>query len=153
MNTLRKWYRHRTAEKVVFTVVGFVVIGLLSGWGVWSYVDSQKTYPLGDELEYIGRREYGCITFCSAAPNTMYTYATNLSPEEVVHYFKNAELIYPISTKSDYRDIILKNDLYPNSATLYFYDNSTHPYDQKHIVQKYYFETNAKNYTLLKDSL
>jgi hypothetical protein len=151
MNTLRKWYRHRTAEKVVFTVVGFVVIALLSGWGVWSYVDSQKTYPLGDKLEYVGKSDYGCFYICSAWPGTTYYYATDMTAEEIVGYFKGAKLEKAPYEMSEAYFIVMSN----NDKRIYLdlYKHRSHTSKEYTNGSAGVLSIDKTNYNLLKDSL
>ena len=79
----------KPANKRFWIVIG-IIVALLLGWWAWSYFSPK---PLGDKMEYLGQESYGSWFFLSdAKPGSNYYYATNLSLEEVVAYFKKSSV-------------------------------------------------------------
>lgn len=68
--------------------IGIVLIGL---WGVKTFIE--RPQDLGTELEYIGKKTYGCYLHwvCSSDPITSYYFGTDLTQDELKTYFKKAE--------------------------------------------------------------
>lgn len=68
----------------ILSVVGALVIIFLGWWAVISLAP----HPLGDKLEYLGKKDYGCwIGFCDSRPASTYYYGTDMSPEEMKNIF------------------------------------------------------------------
>ncbi len=65
------------------------LIVALAGW--WTYTNLMPK-PLGNELEYLGKKGYGCVLVCDSNPTNIYYYGTSLTPNEVAAYFKSAKI-------------------------------------------------------------
>lgn len=76
-------------KQIVILVIATVAVLLVGWWGWWQFGPK----PLGDKLEYIGKFDGGCIWICDSEPYTDYYYATDMTPQEVVDYFKGANLL------------------------------------------------------------
>lgn len=50
-----------------------------------------SSYPLGDKMEYIGQKHYGCWLFCDSNPGTVLYYATDMSKGDLKSYFRSAK--------------------------------------------------------------
>jgi hypothetical protein len=87
--TRRMLHRSFTKKNWLLFSIGTCIAVIAFGSIVYQSF-SQKTYPLGDELEYVGKSDYGCLYICSAWPGTTFYYATDMTTEEVVGYFKGA---------------------------------------------------------------
>jgi hypothetical protein len=77
----------KPANKRFYIFLGILAV-LLIGWWTWVTFSSK---PLGDRLEYIGKRDYGSwLPLSSQRPGSTYYYATDMSLEEIKQYFKGA---------------------------------------------------------------
>ncbi len=104
------------ANKRFYSVL--VIIGaLLVGWWAWGQFSPK---PLGNGLEYVGREDYGCWLICDSAPASVFYYATDMTPEEVVRYFEKADVELPSESEGVNVRIWLKKD---NSSFLVRYYN------------------------------
>ncbi len=95
-----------TANKRFYLVLG-VIATLLIGWWAWGQFSPR---PLGDRLEYVGREDYGCWIICDSAPASVFYYATDMTPEEVVAYFEKAVVELPSESEGVNLRIWLKKD-------------------------------------------
>lgn len=71
---------------------------LVAALAIYDYnkLNANAIHPanLGNELDYIGQRTYGCFLWWCDSPNsTEYYFATNLSEEQVNAYFKGATYV------------------------------------------------------------
>ena len=80
--------QHKTARNIVVAVLILICIGI-------SYFAYQafKARPLGDsnKLQYIGKVDYGCWV-CDSMPASDYYYATDMTVDEMIGYFKKATI-------------------------------------------------------------
>ncbi len=117
--------------------------------------DASKTYPLGSGLEYIGKQDYGCIGLCDSAPGSDYYYATDMSVEEVVRYFKNTQLDQAPRTIGDVVDFSLVTNN-GNAISIYYY-KTREAASKKHELpihtKKYFLSVPDFSYEAAKDSL
>ena len=72
-------------QKIILAIIGLTVV--LISWWAWGNFGPN---PLGDKLEYLGKKDYGCVWICDSQPGTMYYYETGMTPKEVTDYFKKA---------------------------------------------------------------
>jgi len=80
--------KSKNKKKIVIGVVAvlaFVVAGLVA----WLFWQTNQPHPLGDKLDYIGKDSYG-YGISDGPPTTDYYYATDMTVDEVVAYFKGA---------------------------------------------------------------
>jgi hypothetical protein len=147
----------------VFAGISILIVLVISlAW--WIYTTT-LTYPLGDKLEYVGKKDTGCyisLTICDSRPSTTYYYATNLSQNELTRYFKNtseAEVESSAVTTStgytyDYVTFHLPNtpDLinvsYYTDSALITRDMKLQPSSKRHVIS-----INSKYYAALRESL
>lgn len=79
-------------KRLAVILITSVIAMLGIWWAASAYYESQKTYPLGQQLEYVGKRSYGCSGFCDSAAGETYSYTTDMTPDQLVTYFKGAQL-------------------------------------------------------------
>jgi hypothetical protein len=86
MNSPHKSHMSRKKKIWLAVVAGLVVVGF--SWWAW---DQFVPRPLGDRLEYLGKRDYGNIFGFDSRPSSIYYYGTDMSPEELASYFDKAK--------------------------------------------------------------
>jgi hypothetical protein len=99
MNSMLKLKKPTRLEWVILITIGVIVAFVGLWWLINTIVDSQKTYPLGDKLEYIGRQETTCpsgftpegFKFGFCEKKVTYYYATDMSVDEFKQYFRDTE--------------------------------------------------------------
>lgn len=64
--------------------IAIAVVIILGGW--WAIV-SYMPHPLGDKLEYLGKRDFGGVIFGDANPASIYYYATDIEPSDMKNIF------------------------------------------------------------------
>jgi len=125
--------------------------------GVWVWKSFIQTYPLGDDkkITFIGRQHYGyLIGLADSNPGTTYIYGTDLTPPELVEYFKGAR-VYGIDKirrwETQKSDITLAFD----GFGLYFkLDGKSEAKSYGLYTDKeYIFKLDAKEYQAAKESL
>jgi len=104
-------------------IVCLIFLSLVGWWGYSIYADSQKTYPLGDGLEYIGKVDYGCWLICDSSPSSVYYYATDMSSSEIVRYFDKATVVQNNSPDSFHAYTSLWLRYNGESFDIYHYEN------------------------------
>jgi hypothetical protein len=138
---------------LILLTIAIFVIGVV-GWVV--YVNKVVSYPLGDRLEYVGKRDFGCYGLCDSAPTSTYYYATDMTVEEVEGYFRGARLVQ-----------LYQPDKYQVYTTFYFdndnYDFNIHYYptlsdigeeiNLNHSDKKHYIGLAKSKYDTAKKSL
>jgi hypothetical protein len=163
-NTKQKKKRYGRLQTITATASIILVVGGLIAWLTpWVWYDNQPK-PLGDGLEFVGKKDYGCwLGFCDSKPGATYYYATDMDLEEMEGYFKGAELAkdpvkewYTPEEGGEYRfDFGLKeNDT--KGFYLIFYDNGafqSNKYDFKSINRKSLVEIDYNYYTQAKSAL
>lgn len=130
----------------------FGIILLLFGW--WAFVNL-RTYPLGDKLEYLGKQDLGGgLFFSDSRPYSEYYYGTDMTAEEVVGYFRGAE-VEPIRSNLGFVEIRLKNKITTETARLSFYERPelSQIKFEKRLNKKHVIDFDAKYYEVLKASL
>ncbi|HMH70489.1 MAG TPA: hypothetical protein VK502_03740, partial [Candidatus Saccharimonadales bacterium] len=130
-------------------IVMSVIVALLLGWWAWSYFGPK---PLGDRLEYIGRKDYGMwLPLTSVTPGSTYYYGTDMSVKEVGKYFKGAEMVDTTGTLPDAASYSSQYLHYKNK------NNSekfliVHYNDAQIIIKKNQLKNTTKKYILSVDS-
>lgn len=137
--------------------IGVVILLLCIGLIAYSIFLSkpEPSYPLGSELKYIGKLDYGCDGFCDSSPNSTYYYATKLTVDEVEEYFQKATLHSPTTQESTSVRIWLDSKTHDDDFILSYYD------DNSAVVDNVNIKPTAENvvaipksmYTIAKDSL
>ena len=100
MNSRLKLKKPTRLEWIILIVIGAIIVILGLWWLISSIIDSQKTYPLGDNLEYIGKEESRCpsgftpegFKFGLCEKTATYYYATDMSLSELRQYFHNTRI-------------------------------------------------------------
>jgi hypothetical protein len=130
-------------------------------WGSSSYSSPDVPRPLGDKLEYIGKEDSRCIgVFCDSKPSTTYYYATDMNPEEILHYFKKTTLDYP-DTMPDWQTpetilFGLRTPHTPNIIYINYHNNGKVPikkFDLRDPNKQHVIDINAEDYEAAKASL
>jgi hypothetical protein len=137
MDTLLKNKKYRNSL-VAIAVIIIAVIG-------WLFFTSQKTYPLGDKLEYVGKQDYGCWLVCDSNPASTYYYATDMTIEDMTQVFKNASQDSAPQTSSttiDNQDVAVKWLSFKTTSGQSFYVNFYS--DPSQLVSHYHFSTTHK---------
>ncbi|MDB5186901.1 MAG: hypothetical protein JWM07_373 [Candidatus Saccharibacteria bacterium] len=146
---------------IIGTVVGASLLAILSWWAYTAIV----SYPLGEKLEYIGKKDTGCyinLVICDSNPSTTYYYATDLNQDQLVTYFHKASHLETqdsaVTSSSGYTyDYITfrapdTNSIidisYYNDANLIVRDMRLESTSKKHVIS-----LDAKYYNTLQDSL
>ncbi len=145
------------ANKRFYLVLGIIGV-LLLGWWAWNQFSPK---PLGDKLEYVGRSDYGSwLPLSSAPPTAVYYYATDMSNESLVNYFRNATSSSSDGSalNTDYKDqyIKLKNKHSGKEFLVVYYSdgaatarqNKLSPITKSHVVT-----VDSFNYDIAKASL
>lgn len=113
-------------KKIAYLLLVIVIIiaGALTTIFLVNKSASQKTYPLGDQLEYIGQSGYGCWLVCDSNPNAIYYYGTDMSVDQLVSYFKNSTLDQTPRTFDGVTDFSLKITGGEDISVYYYTDKS-----------------------------
>jgi hypothetical protein len=99
MNRILKFQKPSRSEWTILVILGGIVIIALLWWSAIVFIDSQKTYPLGNKLEYIGKESTTChigstpvgFDFGNCNKIVFYYYATNMNMADTIAYFRNAK--------------------------------------------------------------
>jgi len=165
MNNAQQTARQPSSKRPWLIVVGiicFIFLSLVGWWGYSIYADSQKTYPLGDRLEYIGKDSYGCWIICDSNPSSGFYYATDMNINEVVSYFRKAQLDNPEEIRPQDEGVPISFSLtLPNTQNpLYitYYDNAPRyihdsKLNLKTTSKPHLITIDSEDYTATKDSL
>lgn len=116
--------------------------------------------PIGASLDYLGKRDDGCLLICDSRPITIYFYGTDLSPTDLQQHFTHASPNNPSkdiggqSAHYTYDDWIIRYS--DKNIRISYYDNTQivvkdfalTPTNKKHIIS-----INAKDYDDLKKAL
>jgi hypothetical protein len=131
--------------------VGLIILGIVAWLTPWVHLDNTPK-PLGDKLEYVGKFDYGCIG-CDAAPGAAYFYATDMSLEEVVEYFRGAGLVeeaikesYSEAKGAQYRLNFTAKHASQRGFSLNYYDKGLY------IVRRYGLHSTNKKFIIEIDS-
>lgn len=76
-------------KKYPTTSIVVAIVLILIAW--WAWV-SFSPKPLGDGLEYLGKKDFGNIFGFDSKPYSDYYYGTDMDEKELEHYFKGASL-------------------------------------------------------------
>lgn len=117
MNLLK---RDKSFRNFIICLAGIVLIGIC-----YFIYQLYKPYPLGDvnKLQYIGKVDYGCWLICDSNPASTYYYATDMSVDGVIAYFKNATVDQSPRTIGNQTDFVLvRNNM--SIAINYYTDKS-----------------------------
>lgn len=90
-----KLQRPSRLEWTILAVIGGSIISVALYWLVSGFVDSLKTYPLGDGMTYLAKETSGChigftkegFDFGVCPTRTVYYYATDLDLSGSMRYF------------------------------------------------------------------
>jgi hypothetical protein len=143
-------------------IISLVVISIITLGGGLIYFNANRTYTLGDKLEYIGKRDYGCAWFCDSRPSTTYSFATDMTPPELVQYFANAQTINKSIDIEHWQErsspflIHFRNSESGERFTVLFYrtvDELNHHFNLHPTTKMFAVEIESDEYQLAKDSL
>ena len=134
------------ANKRFYVALG-IIGAILIGWWAWEQFSPK---PLGDRLEYVGREDYGCWIICDSAPASVYYYATDMTPEEVVAYFKGANMELPLESEGDNVRIWLKKN---NDSFLVRYYNNDKKIKKYASENKKVISLRSQDYSFASKSL
>ncbi|MDX2776569.1 hypothetical protein PV379_04355 [Streptomyces caniscabiei] len=71
-------------SKTRYLLTGAAIIIALLSW--WAWVNFSPK-PLGDKMEYLGKKDYGNVFGFDSKPYSVYYYGTDMDEEEVASYF------------------------------------------------------------------
>jgi len=141
---------------LVFGIVAIIVILLgLGGWKVCENLQSQS-YPLGDGLHYIGKKDYGAPW---VGPYSVYYYTTDMEPAQLKTYFKNATYKdnpnHEGGSSATYNFEDLSFNSPTGSFTFNLYSNNTAAKDipQKDPLKKYVLSITDSGYKYAQKAL
>jgi len=158
----RKAYnKHASHTKIIGLILGLIIVGA-AGFFVY-YIIAASPKPLGNKLEYIGKDSYGCWLVCDSNPSSVYYYATDMNAEEVVKYFKKAQIDNPediIQDKDAPISFTFSLSLPDTQRSLYiFYYNQGREYvrdsnfNLKVSSKRHLITIDSDDYTFAKDLL
>lgn len=133
-------------------VVGIVLIAIATIFYFQWQAEAPK--PLGDQLEYIGKVDYGCIGFCDSLPGSTYYYTTEMELEGVIKYFNKARLYQPSAQEGTSIRVWLINEQ-QNKSFILNYDTNIASV-KKHFnipINKHVVTLPKYSYDLARDSL
>ncbi|HSW77847.1 MAG TPA: hypothetical protein VLG36_03555 [Candidatus Chromulinivoraceae bacterium] len=145
-------------KKIAYLLLVIVIIiaGALTTIFLVNKSASQKTYPLGDQLEYIGQTGYGCWLICDSNPNAIYYYGTDLDITSVIKYFQKATVVKQPSNIDGQIYFGIKT---PSGETIYtnYYINKNDVYNSntslKSTKKQHILEIPNFKYQVAKQSL
>jgi len=114
----------RNKKLIFLSIVIFVVLSIATTAFLANRAASEKTYPLGSQLEYIGQTGYGCWLVCDSNPNAVYYYGTDMSVDQVAAYFRNSTLDQTPRTFDEVTDFSLKTKNGEDILVYYYTDKS-----------------------------
>ena len=153
------------SHKKIYIILSIFIGIILLAVGSWMIHTATTTYPLGDKLDYIGKKQSGCyisLTICDSVPSTAYYYATNLNRQELTEYFKKVSDVevqtsaVTTSTGYTYDYITFHVATTPDVIDLSYYENSDsiiHDMKLKKSTKEHVVSLNSKYYQALHDSL
>jgi hypothetical protein len=101
MKLSTRFKKLQTFHKVLI-VLALVIVGV----GGWVAFDN-RLRPLGHEMMYLGKEDYGGgLFYMDYAPTSIFYYETDITPPDLPSYFK-ATLKHPIEDSGDYIDVSL----------------------------------------------
>jgi len=152
--------KKNSRRKDIFIGCIATILIAIAAWITYDHFKPAPVYPLGDssKLEYVGNTGYGCWIVCDANPAENYYYATDMSVEEVVKYFKEAKVneepselngIVSFSLKTKKSEIIYI-DYFPTKSAL---PKSIGDFAGNKTQKKHFIEVPSFKYTITKESL
>lgn len=140
---------------VVYGVVAF------AAFTPQKYHSPDVEHPLGDRVEYVGKEDYGCTRgYCGdTGPGSTYYYATDMSVEQVIAYFKKAKKASVVREPSVTGSKVFFGIRLSSGETLYtyYYTDGTELYQShaglKQTSKPYFLEVPGSKYQALGDSL
>lgn len=142
-------------NSIGLAAVFIIVLGVL--W--FFFWKPTPTYPLGNRLEYIGETRYGSIPFLSDSnPTASYNYATDLTPQEIVQYFKKATFKGDASSLDTQSSIIhlLFNTSQSQTFSIFYYSDGQDRMKKmqlKQISKSHVIIIESKEYQAAKNSI
>lgn len=129
--------------------------------GLFIILQQIKTYPLGNDLEYVGKSDYGCYLLCDANPDSTLYYATDKNIPALDDYFSKAHLVFVSDTgggSSGFTDQVIRFKQSGTDESFYgtFYEDgnavSTHN-GLPHTTKKHVISFRRSTYQTAKESL
>lgn len=149
MSVRTKKYKYK---HLITTITPLALIVIIISFFVF---DSIRSRPLGEKVEYVGKQSFGSIfPPSSSLPYDVYYYDTNMSPEEIIAYFKKAQLTSAIKDGGTVKSFTLKmaND---ETIDLIVHNKSSEDTEAilKNTDKKYIFTVPSFKYDQLKASI
>lgn len=153
------------SQRKKFLIIATIATGLALLVGSWFYIQPRIPHPLGDKLQYIGKWDYGCSGFwlCDSRPGTTYIYATDLTPPELVDYFKRARAEDPEyqveqwEDRGESFDVELVNTKSSEGFSIFFEARPDQEFKTDfgptQLTKKYIVRIDSTDYNTAKDSL
>jgi hypothetical protein len=152
--------KRKTLSKKVIVIISTIVLIILIPI-LWFAYTTFSPKPLGDKLEYIGKRDYGCIIFCDSKPGSVYYYATDMNPDEMTKYFSKATPVN-IDRVREWRNeresfwLDLKNNQSKEPFNLIYYFDTVNKISSLKLQSSnkpYVIKINSSQYNAIRDSI
>ncbi|MDX2776570.1 hypothetical protein PV379_04360 [Streptomyces caniscabiei] len=108
-----------------YPTTSIVLAALLAFLSWWAWVNFSPK-PLGDKMEYLGKKDYGNIFGFDSKPYSVYYYGTDMDEGEIGQYFKDVSSPEEVSQElgDGYSAPILSFKSQKGNFTLVFYSNN-----------------------------
>lgn len=124
MRLFDRFKKLRTFQKIL--IIAVIIIAGVIGWNVY---DAVRPRPLGQEMVYLGKKDYGNIFGFDSYPYSVYYFGTDLDETAMKDYFT--------ATYSPLKGLAYKNARFtaPEGVFAFTYDNHA-PYvtKKKYVV-------------------
>ncbi len=136
--------------------ISFIVIAFFGAIGVYNFIFQPK--DIGLQLEYIGKRDYGCWFLCGSLPTSTYYFSTDMTPSQLDDYFKRGDCetggrIFSAS----YEGVFLNCTTSEGRVSIVYYDtnpqNVVSTFDLKQSDRSFVVGINKSIYRTMKSML
>lgn len=126
----------------VITAIICIIFSIVS----WFIISSTLPHPLGDDMDYLGKRDFGALLLGADKPYSVYYYGTDIAPDDITGYFSGIVLDLPIKNKGSYANVWLSSN--GKSLTVTYHKFS--PGGIKSTNKKYLIAITNSDYDQLK---
>ena len=127
-------------KKILLIIASIALAIAIAVVTLWMLNSTSQSYPLDNQLEYVGKDDYGCHLFCDSSPQSTYYYATDMTIEQLITHFKNAQLDQKPRTINQVTDFTLSS----NGQDISVYHFSS----KKEIIEKYPLSQTTKSFII-----
>lgn len=129
----------------ILAIIGAILV-ISTAWSAISALPK----PLGDQLEYLGKEDYGNIFGFDSKPASIYYYDTELNVDQTVSYFKKADLLQTPFLENGKTTINIET---PSGETIYIYHYPAKESNNFKTTKQYIVEIPSFKYQAALDSL